>query len=184
MRLLEILQPCDFTMAQGRATGRPGEALCRGCGHVVRDLSAMTAVSARAFLATRGPNECVLFETDERNEIQFANGPDGLFGGLAKNARPLISAASLALMACGDGSSAQSSREDASAAALTVESVTASVATSGPAPEAASASSADPDASSACAPDLVSSARASAQPGAAGGTKRRYTTAGIPPPSR
>ena len=103
MRKLELLNPCDFTPEYGAPTPDPNVLLCRGCGHTVRDLSAMTEAEALAFLERRRPDECVQFRTDASERVRFADGTGSLIGRIARDARPMIAVASLALAACGDG---------------------------------------------------------------------------------
>src|SRR5690348_13785138 len=103
MRKLELLTPCDFTPEYGTPTRDPNVLLCKGCGHTVRDLSAMTEAEALAFLERRRPDECVQFRTDASERVRFADGTGSLIGRIARNARPMIAVASLALAACGDG---------------------------------------------------------------------------------
>ena len=103
MRKLELFNPCDFTPEYGVPTSDPDVLLCRGCGHTVRDLSAMTEAEALAFLERRRPDECVQFRTDASERVRFADGTGSLIGRVARNARPMIAVASLALAACGDG---------------------------------------------------------------------------------
>jgi len=104
LRKLELIQPCDFQPADGEATDDPLVHACRACGHTVRSLSEMKAVDALAFLDRRQPGECVRFRVDERERILFADGPSTVVGRLARGARPMISAASIALAACNPSS--------------------------------------------------------------------------------
>lgn len=78
MRKLELFNPCDFTPEYGVPTADPDVLLCRGCGHTVRDLSAMTEAEALAFLERRRPDECVQFRTDASERVRFADGTGSL----------------------------------------------------------------------------------------------------------
>lgn len=103
MRQLELMGPCDFTPEDGSPTQQPHVLLCRGCGHTVRDLSAMNEADALAFLDRRRPEECVQFRTDAHHRVRFADGTGSLLGRLARDAKPMIAVATLALAACGEG---------------------------------------------------------------------------------
>jgi hypothetical protein len=100
MRSLEILQPCDFTMRDGTPTGAPGVMRCRGCGHTVTDLAALSEAEALAFLARRAPRDCVRFSVTADRRVIFADGVGALMARISARARPMISVASLALSAC------------------------------------------------------------------------------------
>lgn len=119
-RLLELIQPCDFQLRSGVPTDRPGILRCRGCNSDVHDLSAMTSAEASQFLAQRRPDQCVRFSVDEHDRIQLADGPSGLVGRIARDARPMISVASLLLAACGGEAGTEGERADTTAATTIV----------------------------------------------------------------
>lgn len=103
VRKLELIQPCDFTPAWGAATGEPGVLRCVGCGHTVRDLSRLTEADALAFLERRGPSDCVRFRVDADERVLLADGPSSIIGRVARDARPMLAVAAMALAACTPG---------------------------------------------------------------------------------
>lgn len=126
MRRLELIQPCDFRIDDGARSAR-----CEGCGHEVVNLSAMNAVEALETLARRARAECVHFELDGSDRVVFADGPRDLVGAIAKDARPLVTVASMILAACSGGGETSASAKpvpSAETSSVSVSSATSAAA--------------------------------------------------------
>ncbi len=180
-RKLELIQPCDFELRAGVPTERPGVLRCRGCARDVHDLSAMAAADALEFLSRRRPEQCVRFLSDEDGQIHFADGPTGFIGRVARDARPMISVASLLLAGCGSEGGPQQEGAAETIAITAVATIdAASAAPTGP--TASQAVVPTPSASVACVPlsASVSAAPVAGAPKGVPSKKRLVVHAGYP----